>query len=225
MKVFVLSPPQSPRRQHYENDPRYTLMGDLWKTDINIDEYKDKWIFRWNTKDEKRKSVLSHIVNYMSILERIRDENLTDCFILEDDADLDFTRIPEFLDTIKEIDNTLIYVGGIISGAKPSDTKSLSIKPIINPQVGINFINNTDFSIMGCFGLFIKNAGVADELVKRLYKRRRPTLDISLSKIDYPSAFYFPALSTLRDTPSILYKGNINGKLGNCLYYKISMGH
>lgn len=220
-KVFLISPEKTNRYHYYENDLRYNRVNGLWWEDINLDNYS--YNFRWNAGEKHRKCNIAIQENHLSVMRNIVENDLKNVFIVEDDAELEFERIPKFLEELETSDlRGLIYVGGGIVQQDITMNKStkVSINRDIQLKDGFNRVDRSKFNVLGAHGIFIRDKLVAQTIIDLFKKRNRAAIDFSYAKINIDRHLYYPALSILRDLPSTYVKGKKTNS-NNQRYYGI----
>jgi len=188
--IFVINA-YPERTIKYLNDDRYTIWSALTPDDIT-DEILSKYHFRYNAKELLKKKICACSESHLSCIRHIRDNQINNAIIIEDDAIIDFERIDE-LDNINEP----CYIGGQIKSLKLCDEK-LFVKPDDIPD-GLNTIDKNKYRVSGAFGYYIPDYNQTQFFLKQHYEKRRG-IDVEFmleQKTENIKYFIYPAISTL----------------------------
>ena len=155
MKFFVISNELSERKDDHLKEHIYEK---YWNTD-NLDEFMGLFNFRNRLKNEyKKRCWISLFMNYISLFNKIVDENLSDVVILEDDTIYD----------INELSNLKTNVDGIVYLTNRFYNQMISKGKIPVPDNLVNGINCKGNYYLLTGGIYIKNPKIAKELLDNL---------------------------------------------------------
>ena len=191
MKVFVINISDQ-RWEKYSKDPRYTrFKGVDGNKELGKDWVNQHYHFYWNCNDKLRKSIAGCSESHIKLLKHIRDNKLDNCIILEDDCELDFSRIDE----LKEL-KRFTYIGGAFRSPILKNKKEFS-----RPEVaqGLNKINPKEFVITNLNAYYIPDHSQVDLFLSHSYVKRR-AIDVEMvnfQKKGLITDFIYPALGKL----------------------------
>ena len=188
--IFVINA-YPERTLKYLNDDRYTIWSAKTPEDIS-DEIVSKYHFRCNAKELLKKKICACSESHLSCIRHIRDHQINNAIIIEDDALINFDRISE-LEDIDEI----TYVGGMYHPLALKNIKDFNRPDSI---MGINNIDPKEFLITNAHGYYIPNFNLCDILLKQKNPLKRRAIDVefkNLQKQNEIKQFIFPAISTL----------------------------
>lgn len=188
--IFVINA-YPERTIKYLNDDRYTIWSALTPDDIT-DEILSKYHFRYNAKELLKKKICACSESHLSCIRHIRDNQINNAIIIEDDAIIDFERIDEL-----ELTNEITYIGGMFHPLAMSKMKEF-VEP--ESKMGINDIDSKQFLITNAHGYYIPNFELCDILLKQKNKDRRRAIDVefkNLQRENHIKKYLYPAISTL----------------------------
>jgi GR25 family glycosyltransferase involved in LPS biosynthesis len=182
-----------PERKHKYNDD-YHLYKAKWWEDISEEDLKP-YTFRWNIKEPLKKKICACSLSHKGALQKIVDENIEDCIIIEDDCICDLTRLDELNDI-----NHFCYLGGDMRPPKLKDDKTFNKDEFRPKEKGIYQIKPDLLRILGCYGYYIPKPEIAKQILSNIpTKNKERAIDVefcNLQKKGIINHFIYPAITT-----------------------------
>ena len=197
-KIFVLCPEKSNRSSRWDwNNPKIYRELGFWKTDLELMDKLPLYKFMPTANIRTKLPRMACTEGHINMLRKIVKEKLTNVIILEDDSVIDYSKIYQFLEDIKDIDG-LIYTGGAFNYSKVKDWSSR--RPHISkymegkPIEGINEVTK-DIWVCGTFSYFIKDYKIAEHILRNCKGKTGKYLssltDVMYNKIPKLNRYYY----------------------------------
>jgi len=199
MKVFVVNAYKERKEKYNDN---YELYDAVWWEGVKENEYS-RYNLRYNAKTPLRQKIAACSMSHKNLLNKIIEEDLTDVFVIEDDAIID--NFDSLKKVMKEANNEFCYIGGDLFSPLNKDAKEFKskTKDEIRKTLkeGINIINPDKFIILNTHGYYIPNKSVAEDILNYIPNaKKEKAIDIeykSLQKKKIIKKFIYPAISIL----------------------------
>ena len=213
--IIVLCPLKSNRAERWEfNESTIRELG-YWKDDAVLLDKLDEYKFMPCCKLENKLSKMACNEGHINILKRIVNEDLHDVVICEDDSNIEYDKLNEFMNQDKP--DGFIYLGGKFDYPLVKNwDKQRSVEKYMEGKSkdGFNEVNH-DFIITGAFGYFIKNKDIALHILNnckgKTGKYISTLTDLMYARIKgLKKYYYYPSIVEIEYMPSLIGHDNFS---------------
>jgi len=178
-----------------------------YKSDFRENEKKLQVM--WNAAEKKKKCTAGILTSHLGVIRKIHESKTrfpkNGVLIIEDDAQINFTRLKKAMKSVHKYTDSIIYFGGTLH---PPDTfKNKKWYDNINSlrktfkKESFQKINPSKYRILGGHGYYFPTWETVDDLLKKIdSKKKIRALDsemVKLQKLGVIRYFYYPAISFL----------------------------
>jgi len=163
----------------------------------------------WNAGEKKKKCTAGILTSHLGVINKIHKSKSSfpkaGVLIIEDDAQINFSRLKRAMKKINKYKSSIIYFGGTLHPPDSFKNKTWynNIDKIRSSfkKESFNTIDPTKYRILGGHGYYFPTWETVDHLVKKVdSKKKLRALDtemVKLQKSKMIKYFYYPAISYL----------------------------
>ena len=163
----------------------------------------------WNAGEKKKKCTAGILTSHLGVINKIHKSKSSfpkaGVLIIEDDAQINFTRLKRAMKKINKYKSSIIYFGGTLHPPDSFKNKTWydNIDKLRNSfkKESFNTIDPTKYRILGGHGYYFPTWETVDDLLKKVdSKKKLRALDsemVKLQKSKMITYFYYPAISYL----------------------------
>lgn len=171
---------------------------------------KDKLQIMWNAGEKKKKCTAGILTSHLGAIKKVHSSKKTfptnGVLIIEDDAQINFTRLKKAMKSIHKYQSSIIYFGGTLH---PPDTfknknwynKIDSLRKTFKKNT-FNKIDPSKYRILGGHGYYFPTWETINSLLNKIESKKKiRALDsemVKLQKSGMIQYFYYPAISYLK---------------------------
>lgn len=174
-----------------------------------FDKNEKKLQIMWNAGEKKKKCTTGILTSHLGVINKIHKSKSSfpkaGVLIIEDDAQINFTRLKRAMKKINKYKSSIIYFGGTLHPPDTFKNKTWydNIDKLRNSfkKESFNTIDTTKYRILGGHGYYFPTWETVDDLLKKVdSKKKLRALDsemVKLQKSKMITYFYYPAISYL----------------------------
>ena len=202
----------------YQGDYKKGLI-DRYSACLGVDpqtKYKSKFRenekklqIMWNAAEKKKKCTAGILTSHLGVIRKVHQSKAKfpkkGVLIIEDDAQINFTRLRKAMKSVHKYNNSIIYFGGTLHPPDTFKNKKWyeNIDSLRKKFKNESFqkIDSSKYRILGGHGYYFPTWDTVDELLKKIdSKKKIRALDsemVKLQKSGMIQYFYYPAISFL----------------------------
>ena len=183
-------------------DPQTKYLSDFKRNEKKLQ-------IMWNAAERKKKCTAGILTSHLGVIKKIHQQKKNfpkyGVLIIEDDAQINFSRLKIAMKSVNKYKDSLIYFGGTLH---PPDTfknkKWYETIDQLRKSLKVNKFNTIDpskYRILGGHGYYFPSWKTTDDLLKEIEKKPKiRALDSEMVKLQKKGKikyFYYPAISYL----------------------------
>ena len=202
----------------YQGDYKKGLI-DRYSACLGVDpqtKYKSKFKenekklqIMWNAGEKKKKCTTGILTSHLGVIKKVHQSKANfpkkGVLIVEDDAQINFTRLRKAMKSVHKYSNSIIYFGGTLHPPDTFKNKKWyeNIDSLRKKFKNESFqkIDSSKYRILGGHGYYFPTWETVDELLKKIESKKKiRALDsemVKLQRSGFIQYFYYPAISFL----------------------------
>ena len=218
-KIYVINLKRDKSKwEKYKGDYNKGLI-DRYSACLGVDpqtkyksEFKrneEKLQIMWNAAKKKKKCTAGILTSHLGVIKKVHQSKSkfpeNGVLIIEDDAQVNFSRLKKAMKKINNYKDSIIYFGGTLHPPDTFKNKKWydtidSLRKTFQKEK-FNTIDSSKYRILGGHGYYFPTWKTVDDLLKKIESKNKVrALDsemVKLQKSGFIKYFYYPAISYL----------------------------
>ena len=172
-------------------------------------ENEKKLQIMWNAAEKKKKCTTGILTSHLGVIKKVHQSKANfpkkGVLIIEDDAQINFTRLRKAMKSVHKYSSSIIYFGGTLHPPDTFKNKKWyenidSLRKKFKKE-SFQKIDSSKYRILGGHGYYFPTWETVDELLKKIESKKKiRALDSEMVKLQRSGLiqyFYYPAISFL----------------------------